>query len=119
MPLDDDGLSHRDLRDRDLYLDPPSQREAVHLGGQKMARRVGNIASLTQAFHKDAFMYGFTNGKLLGGPIKNLYGTGGCWHGGSHAGSSEAYNCYKIIAAEHGLGKPWEEPGYGWQPRLI
>jgi len=44
-------------------------------------------------------------------PIKNLYGTGGCWHGGSHAGSSEAYNCYKIIAAEHGLGKPWEEQG--------
>jgi phytoene dehydrogenase-like protein len=44
-------------------------------------------------------------------PIKNLYGTGGCWHGGSHAGSGEAYNCYKIIAGEHGLGKPWEEPG--------
>ena len=35
--------------------------------------RVGNIASLTQAFHKDAVMYGFTNGQLLGGPIKNLY----------------------------------------------
>jgi hypothetical protein len=35
--------------------------------------RVGNIASLTQAFHKDAVMYGFTNGELLGGPIKNLY----------------------------------------------
>jgi hypothetical protein len=35
--------------------------------------RVGNIESLTQAFHKDAAMYGFTNGELLGGPIKNLY----------------------------------------------
>ena len=35
--------------------------------------RVGNIASLTQAFHKDAVMYGFTSGELLGGPIKNLY----------------------------------------------
>jgi hypothetical protein len=35
--------------------------------------RVGNIPSLTQAFHKDAVMYGFTNGELLGGPIKNLY----------------------------------------------
>jgi hypothetical protein len=35
--------------------------------------RVGNVASLAQAFHKDAVMYGFTNGELLGGPIKNLY----------------------------------------------
>ena len=35
--------------------------------------RVGNISSLTQAFHNDAVMYGFTNGELLGGPIKNLY----------------------------------------------
>jgi len=44
-------------------------------------------------------------------PIKNLYATGGCWHVGSNAGSSEAYNCYKIIATDMGLGKPWEEPG--------
>jgi hypothetical protein len=35
--------------------------------------RVGDIASLTQAFHKDAVMYGLTNGELLAGPIKNLY----------------------------------------------
>jgi hypothetical protein len=35
--------------------------------------RVGNIANLNQAFHKDAVMYGFTNGDLLGGPIENLY----------------------------------------------
>jgi hypothetical protein len=35
--------------------------------------RVGNIASLTQAFHKDAVMYGVTNSELLAGPIKNLY----------------------------------------------
>jgi hypothetical protein len=35
--------------------------------------RVGNIANLNQAFHKDAIMYGFTNGDLLGGPIENLY----------------------------------------------
>lgn len=35
--------------------------------------RVGNLASLSQAFHKDAVMYGFTNGEVLGGPIKNLY----------------------------------------------
>ncbi|MBE0479496.1 MAG: NAD(P)/FAD-dependent oxidoreductase [Dehalococcoidia bacterium] len=44
-------------------------------------------------------------------PIKNLYATGGCWHVGSNAGSSESYNCYKIIATDMGLGKPWEEPG--------
>ena len=43
-------------------------------------------------------------------PIKNLYATGTCWHLGSNAGSSEAYNCYKIIAKDLGLGKPWEEP---------
>jgi hypothetical protein len=30
---------------------------------------------------------------------------------GSNAGSSEAYNCYKIIANEMGLEKPWEEAG--------
>jgi Putative lumazine-binding len=35
--------------------------------------RVGSVTDLSQAFHKDAVMYGFTNGKLLGGPIKNLY----------------------------------------------
>lgn len=35
--------------------------------------RVGNIASLSQAFHKDAVMYGITNGEVLGGPINNLY----------------------------------------------
>ena len=35
--------------------------------------RVGSVAILAQAFHKDFTMYGFTNGDLLGGPIKNLY----------------------------------------------
>jgi hypothetical protein len=35
--------------------------------------RVGSIDDLSQAFHKDSVMYGFTNGALLGGPIKNLY----------------------------------------------
>lgn len=35
--------------------------------------RVGNIANLTQPFHKDTVMYGFTNGELLSGQIKNLY----------------------------------------------
>jgi len=44
-------------------------------------------------------------------PIKNLYATGGCWHPGSNAGSAESYNCYKIIATDMGLAKPWEEQG--------
>ncbi|OGO02856.1 MAG: hypothetical protein A2Y91_08345 [Chloroflexi bacterium RBG_13_54_8] len=44
-------------------------------------------------------------------PIKNLYATGGAWHVGANAGSSESYNCYKIIATDMGLSKPWEEPG--------
>ena len=35
--------------------------------------RVGSIDCLTKAFHKDAVMYGFTNDKMFGGPIKNLY----------------------------------------------
>ena len=35
--------------------------------------RVGSVSGLAQAFHKDAVMYGFTDGELLGGPIKNLY----------------------------------------------
>jgi phytoene dehydrogenase-like protein len=44
-------------------------------------------------------------------PIENLYATGGSWHVGSNCGSSESYNCYKIIAKDLGLAKPWEEPG--------
>jgi hypothetical protein len=35
--------------------------------------RIGSVSSLSQAFHNDAIMYGFTNGELLGGPIKSLY----------------------------------------------
>ncbi len=35
--------------------------------------RAGNVATIEQAFHPDAVMYGFTNGQLLGGPISNLY----------------------------------------------
>jgi phytoene dehydrogenase-like protein len=44
-------------------------------------------------------------------PIARLYATGGSWHVGSNAGSTESYNCYKIIAKDLGLGKPWEEAG--------
>lgn len=44
-------------------------------------------------------------------PIKNLYATGAAWHPGANAGAGESYCCYKIIATDLGLGKPWEEPG--------
>ena len=44
-------------------------------------------------------------------PIKNLYATGAAWHLGANSGATEAYNCYKIIATDLGLAKPWEEPG--------
>lgn len=44
-------------------------------------------------------------------PIQNLYATGSAWHLGANSGSTESYNCYKIIAKDMNLGKPWEEPG--------
>jgi len=44
-------------------------------------------------------------------PVRNLYATGGSWHVGCNAGASESYNCYKIVAKDLGLKKPWEEAG--------
>lgn len=44
-------------------------------------------------------------------PITALYATGGSWHVGSNAGSTEAYNCYRIIADDLKLPKPWLEAG--------
>lgn len=44
-------------------------------------------------------------------PVKNLYATGSDWDPGSNASDAEAYSCYKIIANDLDLGKPWEEPG--------
>ena len=44
-------------------------------------------------------------------PITNLYATGTAWHVGGEAGAQGGYNCYKIIAEDLGLGKPWLEPG--------
>ncbi|WP_394828111.1 nuclear transport factor 2 family protein [Pendulispora albinea] len=35
--------------------------------------RTGRPARLAEAFHKDAVMYGFSAGELIGGSIKNLY----------------------------------------------
>ena len=34
---------------------------------------MGSAEGVAQAFHKDAVMYGYTNGELLGGPIRNLF----------------------------------------------
>jgi len=41
-------------------------------------------------------------------PVENLYATGVGFHpfGGAHC--FQGYNCYKIIAEDHGLPKPWE-----------
>lgn len=36
--------------------------------------RTGSADRVAKAFHADAVMYGYTDGKLLGGPISNLYG---------------------------------------------
>ena len=46
--------------------------------------------------------------------IQNLYPTGGAWppEGGGHC--CAAYNCYKAIAHDLDLRKPWEEKGRSW-----
>lgn len=54
---------------------PTREYEAVIEAASKYAEglRVGSVGTLSSTFYKDAVMYGFTNGELLGGPIKNLY----------------------------------------------
>jgi len=46
--------------------------------------------------------------------IANLYPTGGAWppEGGGHC--CAGYNCYKAIAEDLGLEKPWEKKGRPW-----
>ena len=41
-------------------------------------------------------------------PIKNLYATGAAWHYAGGAFACSGYNCYKIIAEDFKLEKPWE-----------
>ncbi|MEE8448394.1 MAG: NAD(P)/FAD-dependent oxidoreductase [Thermodesulfobacteriota bacterium] len=41
-------------------------------------------------------------------PIAGLYATGAGWHRGGGGSSTHGYNCYKVIARELNLGKPWE-----------
>lgn len=54
---------------------PTQEYNAVIAVAQQYADslKVGNADGLAEAFHKDAVMYGFTNGKLLGGSITNLF----------------------------------------------
>lgn len=54
---------------------PTRDYDAVIVTAQKYidGLRLGSAEGVAEAFHKDAVMYGFTNGELLGGPIKNLY----------------------------------------------
>ena len=44
-------------------------------------------------------------------PIEGLYGAGSGWHPVAGAHSSGGYNCYKVLAEDYGLRKPWEEKG--------
>jgi hypothetical protein len=44
-------------------------------------------------------------------PIKNLYGTGIAYGFSYGSSSDQGYACYKVIAEDLGLRKPWEEKG--------
>jgi phytoene dehydrogenase-like protein len=44
-------------------------------------------------------------------PIRRLYCTGAAWPPQGIATSWQGYNCYKIMADDYGLRKPWEEKG--------
>lgn len=41
-------------------------------------------------------------------PIKNLYATGTAWHPYAGGHSIQGYNCYKIMAEDMNLKKPWD-----------
>jgi phytoene dehydrogenase-like protein len=43
--------------------------------------------------------------------IKGVYCTGSAWHPTAGARSCQAYNCYKVIAEDYDLEKPWEVDG--------
>ncbi len=47
-------------------------------------------------------------------PVKNLYATGTAWHPWAIAACWQGYNCYKVIADDFGLRKPWEETQSPW-----
>ena len=54
---------------------PTSDYDSVVATVQKYVDglRIGKAEDVAAAFHEDAVMYGFTNGELLGGTIRNLY----------------------------------------------
>ncbi len=47
-------------------------------------------------------------------PIENLYATGSAWHPFASGASWQGYNCYKVIAEDFGLEKPWKKEGRPW-----
>ena len=47
-------------------------------------------------------------------PIKGLYPTGSAWPPKGGGTCCQGYNCYKAIAEDFGLRKPWEERGRPW-----
>lgn len=46
--------------------------------------------------------------------IANFYCTGTAWHPAGFAGMSQGYNCYKIMADDLDLPKPWQDKGRPW-----
>lgn len=61
---------------KNLKIIPTSDYEAVVATAQAYVDglRVGDADATMSAFHQDAVMFGFTNGKLLGGTARNLHG---------------------------------------------
>ena len=45
-------------------------------------------------------------------PVENLYATGTAWHPWGQGSAWHGYNCYKIIAEDYGLDRPWD--GQRW-----
>jgi hypothetical protein len=43
-----------------------------------------------------------------------MYATGSGWPPLGIAANWNGYNCYKVIAEDFGLRKPWEEKGRPW-----
>jgi hypothetical protein len=60
---------------KNIKIVPTAEYDAVVAAVQAYVDglRVGSVEGVSKAFHQDAVMYGFTNGELLGGSIKNLY----------------------------------------------
>lgn len=60
---------------RNVKAVPTAEYDAVVAVAQKYVDglRIGSVESIAEAFHKDAVMYGFTNGELLSGSIGNLF----------------------------------------------